>query len=48
VAKYKLSNVAKEDLIRIHQNGIERFGMDQADKFSINYLSILRSLLKDP
>ena len=31
--KYKLSNVAKEDLIRIHQYGIKRFGINQADKY---------------
>ena len=31
--KYKLSNVAKEDLIRIHQYGIKKFGEAQADKY---------------
>jgi len=31
--KYRLSNEAKEDLIRIHQYGIEKFGMAQADKY---------------
>lgn len=30
---YKLSNAAKEDLIRIHRFGVERFGMKQADKY---------------
>jgi len=33
MAKYKLSNVAKEDLIRIHHYGIKEFGMMQADKY---------------
>ena len=33
MAKYRLSNEAKEDLIRIHQYGIEKFGMIQADKY---------------
>ena len=33
MAKYKLSNVATEDLIRIHHYGIEKFGMAQADKY---------------
>ena len=33
MTKYKLSNVAKEDLIRIHHYGVERFGMVQADKY---------------
>jgi len=33
MSKYRLSNVAKEDLIRIHQFGIKRFGVTQADKY---------------
>ncbi len=31
MAKYRLSNVVKEDLIRIHHYGIKKFGMAQAD-----------------
>lgn len=33
MTKYKLSNVAKDDLIRIHQFGVKRFGLTQADKY---------------
>jgi len=33
MAKYRLSNETKEDLIRIHQYGVEKFGMTQADKY---------------
>lgn len=33
MAKYKLSNAAREDLIRIHHFGDEMFGMSQADKY---------------
>jgi toxin ParE1/3/4 len=33
MAKYRLSNAAKEDLIRIHHYGVETFGMAQADKY---------------
>ena len=33
MANYKLSNVAKDDLIRIHHYGVEKFGMLQADKY---------------
>ena len=33
MAKYKLSEVAKEDLIRIHHYGVEKFGIAQADKY---------------
>ena len=33
MARYKLSNAAQEDLIRIHRYGIKTFGMTQADKY---------------
>ena len=33
MAKYRLSNEAKNDLIRIHHYGVEKFGMTQADKY---------------
>lgn len=33
MGKYKLSNVAKEDLIRIHHYGVKKFGTRQADKY---------------
>ncbi len=33
MAKYRISKVAKEDLIRIHQYGTHQFGEEQADKY---------------
>ena len=33
MTKYKLSNEAKNDLIRIHHYGVRKFGMTQADKY---------------
>lgn len=33
MTKYRLSNEAKNDLIRIHHYGVEKFGMTQADKY---------------
>ena len=33
MVKFKLSNVAKEDLIRIHQYGVKQFGIKQADNY---------------
>jgi toxin ParE1/3/4 len=33
MVRYTLSNDAKEDLIRIHPYGIEKFGVTQADKY---------------
>ena len=33
MANYKLCNIAKDDLIRIHQYGVNRFGISQAGKY---------------
>ncbi|MCH7403284.1 type II toxin-antitoxin system RelE/ParE family toxin [Belliella kenyensis] len=33
MARYKLSQAAKEDLIRIHHYGVRNFGTIQADKY---------------
>jgi len=33
MAEYRLSNAAKEGLIRIHHFGVEKFGIIQADKY---------------
>ncbi|EDP97345.1 type II toxin-antitoxin system RelE/ParE family toxin [Kordia algicida OT-1] len=33
MAKYCLSNEAKNDLIRIHQYGVQKFGITQADAY---------------
>lgn len=33
MSKYKLSNEAKKDLIRIHHYGVKKFGEPQADKY---------------
>ena len=33
MAKYRITNEAKEDLIRIHHYGVKRFGMAQADSY---------------
>ena len=33
MSNYRLSNTAKDDLIRIHQYGVQKFGMTQADKY---------------
>ena len=33
MANYRISNTAKEDLIRIHHYGVENFGIEQADKY---------------
>jgi toxin ParE1/3/4 len=33
MARYRISNEAKEDLILIHHYGVEKFGLSQADKY---------------
>ncbi|WP_194767693.1 type II toxin-antitoxin system RelE/ParE family toxin [Tamlana sp. I1] len=33
MAKYRLSNEAKNDLIRIHHYGVKKFGLTQAEKY---------------
>ena len=33
MSSYRLSNEAKEDLIRIHRYGVKKFGEVQADKY---------------
>jgi toxin ParE1/3/4 len=33
MAEYRLTNAAKEDLIRIHHFGVKKFGVSQADKY---------------
>lgn len=33
MADYRISNAAKEDLIRIHHFGVKKFGVTQADKY---------------
>jgi toxin ParE1/3/4 len=48
MAKYKLSNDAKEDLIRIHHYGIEKFGMSQADKYFDTFFEYFDIIAKRP
>lgn len=46
--KFKLSNEAKEDLIRIHQYGIVQFGMIQADKYFESFFDCFNTIAKRP
>jgi len=48
MAKYKLSNVAKEDLIRIHHYGVKKFGMLQADKYFDSFFEYFDSIAQQP
>ena len=48
MAKYRLSNLAKGDLIRIHQYGIQRFGINQADKYFDTFFEYFEIIAKQP
>lgn len=48
MSKYKLSNVAQEDLIRIHQFGIKRFGVSQADKYFERFFEYFDLIAEQP
>jgi toxin ParE1/3/4 len=48
MVRYRLSNVAKEDLIRIHHYGIEKFGVTQADKYFDSFFEYFDMIAKRP
>ncbi len=48
MANYKLSNAAKEDLIRIHHYGVERFGMQQADAYFNSFFDHFEMIARQP
>jgi len=48
MANYKISNIAKDDLIRIHRYGIEKFGMQQADKYFNTLFEYFDRIAKNP
>ena len=48
MAKYRLSNEAKNDLIRIHQYGVEKFGMTQADKYFESFFEYFDIIAQRP
>ena len=48
MAKYRLSHDAKEDLIGIHQYGIQKFGMKQADRYFHNFFESFVRIATNP
>jgi toxin ParE1/3/4 len=48
MANYKLSNSAKEDLIRIHHFGVKKFGMTQADKYFESFFEYFKIISEHP
>lgn len=48
MSKYRLSNVAKEDLVRIHQYGVNKFGVTQADKYFDLFFDYFELIARQP
>lgn len=48
MAKYRLSVVAKNDLIRIHQYGVKKFGIAQADKYFNSFFECFEIITQRP
>lgn len=48
MADYRLSNDAKEDLIRIHQYGVRKFGLRQADKYFHAFFDCFERIAENP
>lgn len=48
MAEYRLSNEAKNDLIRIHHYGIQKVGITQADKYFESFFEYFDIIAKQP
>ena len=48
MAEYRLSNAAKEDLIRIHHFGVAKFGIIQADKYFDTFFDYFEIIAQRP
>ena len=48
MAKYKLTNEAKNDLIRIHHYGVQKFGMTQADNYFESFFNYFDMIADQP
>ena len=48
MVRYRLSNEAKDDLIRIHHYGIEKFGVTQADKYFDSFFEYFDIIAQRP
>ena len=48
MADYRLSNAAKDDLIRIHHYGVEKFGMARADIYFFSFFDCFDMIAQRP
>ncbi|MDZ7717577.1 MAG: type II toxin-antitoxin system RelE/ParE family toxin [Balneolaceae bacterium] len=48
MANYRLNKQAKKDLIRIHQYGVLKFGVDQADQYLRDFFDQFEVIARYP
>jgi toxin ParE1/3/4 len=48
MAEFRISNTAREDLIRIHRYGVEKFGITQADKYFDSFFEYFDIIAQRP
>ncbi|APZ46267.1 plasmid stabilization protein [Polaribacter reichenbachii] len=48
MANFRISNTAKEDLIRIHHFGVQKFGVKQADKYFNSFFEYFEIIAQRP
>jgi toxin ParE1/3/4 len=48
MAEFRISNTAKEDLIRIHHYGVKKFGITQADKYYHSFFEYFDIIVQRP
>ncbi|WP_040252065.1 type II toxin-antitoxin system RelE/ParE family toxin [Psychroserpens mesophilus] len=48
MAEFRISNTAREDLIRIHHYGVKKFGITQADKYFDSFFEYFDIIAQRP
>ncbi|WP_426430072.1 type II toxin-antitoxin system RelE/ParE family toxin [Winogradskyella sp. HB-48] len=48
MAEFRISNTAREDLIRIHHYGVKKFGITQADKYFDSFFEYFEMIAQRP
>ena len=48
MAEFRISNTAREDLIRIHHYGVKKFGITQADKYFDSFFEYFEIIAQRP
>jgi len=48
MAKFRISNTAKDDLIKIHHYGVKKFGITEADKYFYSFFEYFEIIAQRP